>query len=556
MRSNQGRLRMWFVAGACGFALAIASTVVMAAANVPLADAVRSADHDAVERLLRGTVDVDAATADGMTALHWAVQRDSVALTERLIKAGADVRARNRYGVTAMTLAVTNGNAAIVARLLAAGADPNTELAGGETVLMTAARTGKVAVILRLLAAGADPNAREESRGQTALMWATAENNADAIIALVAGGADVRVRTGDQTTADATGTFSREVGLVERAQTGPSFTALLFASQLGQLDAAQALVDVGADVNDSFPDGTSALIVAAMNGQFELGAFLIDQGADIHASGQGWNALHQTIRLRRTNIGHLPPPEGQGTVSSMDFIEKLLASGIDVNAPMTADFRDGYRNRLNRIGATPFLLASKNVDTAVMRVLLESGADPLMPNADLTTPLMVAAGVDMWNPGEDGGATVEDEPEALEAVKMLVELGNDVRAANDRGETPLHGAAYRGAPSIVDYLVEQGAEIDARSSQGWTPWTIANGVFYSLFYKEQPETATRLAELMAERGLSTAGMVDELRTCFDCGRNRGNARNSEGRRVAQPTPENVPSQVESASQDAAQPVPE
>ena len=229
MRSNQGRLRMWFVAGAYGFALAIASTVVMAASNVPLADAVRSADHDAVERLLRGTVDVDAATADGMTALHWAVQRDSVALTERLIKAGADVRARNRYGVTAMTLAVTNGNAAIVARLLAAGADPNTQLAGGETVLMTAARTGKVAVILRLLAAGADPNAREESRGQTALMWATAENNADAIIALVAGGADVRVRTGDQTTADATGTFSREVGLVERAQTGPSFTALLFA---------------------------------------------------------------------------------------------------------------------------------------------------------------------------------------------------------------------------------------------------------------------------------------------------------------------------------------
>ena len=418
---------MWFVTGACGLALAMASAVpVMTAANVPLADAVRFADHDAVERLLRGTIDVDAATADGMTALHWAVQRDSVALTERLIAAGANVRARNRYGVPPLTLAVTNGNAAIVARLITAGADPNTQLDGGETVLMTAARTGEVEVILRLLAAGAEPNAREESRGQTALMWAAAENNADAIIALVAGGADVGARTGDQTTADAAGTFSREVGLAEGAQTGPSFTALLFSAQLGQLEAAQALVDVGGDVNDSFPDGTSALVVAAMNGQFELGAFLIAQGADIHASRQGWNALHQTIRLRRTNIGHLPPPEGQGVVSSMDFIEKILASGIDVNAPMTADFRDGYRNRLNRIGATPFLLASKNVDTTVMRVLLEAGADPLVPNADLTTPLMVAAGVDMWNPGEDGGATVEDEPEALEAVKMLVEFKDAV----------------------------------------------------------------------------------------------------------------------------------
>jgi hypothetical protein len=227
----------------------------------------------------------------------------------------------------------------------------------------------------------------------------------------------------------------------------------------------------------------------------------------------------------------------------MDLINKLIEAGIDVNAPMMSDFRDGYRNRLNRIGATPFLLASKNVDTAVMRVLLDAGADPLVPNADLTTPLMVAAGVDMWNPGEDGGATAEDEPEALEAVKMLVGLGNAVKAVNDRGETALHGAAYRGAPSIVDYLVEQGAQLDVKSAQGWTPWTIANGVFYSLFYKEQPATAVRLAELMVERGISTDGMADELRTCFDCGRNRGNARDAEGRRVAQPTPDRVASQV-------------
>ena len=68
---------------------------------------------------------------------------------------------------------------------------------------------------------------------------------------------------------------------------------------------------------------------------------------------------------------------------------------------------------------------------------------------------------------------------------MLVELGNDVNAVNDRGETALHGAAYRGANTIVQYLVEKGAKLDARSKQGWTPWTIANGVFYTLFFKEQ-----------------------------------------------------------------------
>tara|TARA_Y100000588_G_scaffold262324_1_gene276938 strand:+ start:652 stop:2115 length:1464 start_codon:yes stop_codon:yes gene_type:complete len=477
-----------------------------------------------------------------MTPLHWAVQQDAVAMVDLLLAAGADASVSNHYGVTPLTLASINGSGDAVARLLDAGADPNTRLADGETVLMTAARTGQVDVIEALLDAGADPNSYEQARGQTALMWAAAENNVGAIIALIEGGADVNARTSDLNAEQSGGTFSREVGLTRESQSGPSFTALLFAVQLGQLDAVRALVVLGGDVNDTFPDGTSALVLAAMNGQYEVGSFLIDQGADVTAAKQGWNALHQVIRLRRTNVGHLPPPKGTGVLSSMDLINKLIDAGVDVNAPMVSDFRDGYRNRLNRVGATPFLLASKNVDTAVMRVLLDAGADPLVTNADLTTPLMVAAGVDMWNPGEDGGATAEDEPEALEAVKMLVALGNDVAAVNDRGETALHGAAYRGAPSIVDYLVEQGARLDARSSQGWTPWTIANGVFYSLFYKEQPATADRLAELMADRGLSTDGMADELRTCFDCGRNRGNARDAEGRRVAQPTPDQVPSQ--------------
>jgi hypothetical protein len=123
---------------------------------------------------------------------------------------------------------------------------------------------------------------------------------------------------------------------------------------------------------------------------------------------------------------------------------------------------------------------------------------------------------------------------------MLVELGNDVNAMNDRGETALHGAAYRGANSIVEYLVDKGAKLDARSKQGWTPWTIANGVFYSLFFKEQRETANYLAKLMADRGISTEGMIDDGRTCFDCGRNNRVSRDAEGRRVVQPTPDAVP----------------
>jgi hypothetical protein len=153
---------------------------------------------------------------------------------------------------------------------------------------------------------------------------------------------------------------------------------------------------------------------------------------------------------------------------------------------------------------------------------------------------MVAAGVDMWNPGEDGGATTDAEPEALEAVKMLVELGNDVNATNDRGETALHGAAYRGANTIIEYLVSRGAKLDVRSIQGWTPWTIANGVFYTLFFKEQRATADYLEKLMAERGISTEGMADDGRACFDCGRNVRSSRDAEGNRIPIQAPAAVP----------------
>jgi ankyrin repeat protein len=531
--------------------LMVVATLGAAAKDVPLIDAVKRADAGAVRTVLQKSPDVNAPGLDGSTALHWAVQQDALDIVDQLLRAGANVKTPNRYNVTPLTLACTNGNFAIVERLLKAGADPNTALPGGETVLMTAARTGKPDVIKALLAYGADPNAKESTRGQTALMWAAGEDNEGAIKVLMEGGAKIDARTGANAPAAAAGrggrpgangggVFTGAVGGAEpMAAVGarPTFSALLFAVQLGRMNAVRALIDGGASVNDGLPDGTSALVLATQNGHWELGAYLVDHGADVNAAKQGFSALHQISRIRRTNIGFMPPPVGTGRISSLDLVKKLLASGANVNARMTRDFRDGYRNRLNRVGATPFLLASKNVDTELMKVLLAAGADPMMPNADKTTPLMVASGVDLWNPGEDGGTTPESEPEALAAVKMLVDLGNDVNATNDRGETALHGAAYRGANTIVQYLVDKGAKLDVRSNQGWTPWTIANGVFYSLFFKEQKGTADYLAKLMADRGITTQGMADNGRTCFDCGRNNRVLRNADGTRVAQPAPD-------------------
>jgi ankyrin repeat protein len=112
-------------------------------AEVPLVDAVRRGDADAVRALLDSGADVDSSTPDGTTALLWAVNTDQPELVGLLLAAGADVQITNRYGVGAASLAAENGSAAILELLLEAGVYVDQALPGGETLLMTAARTGE-----------------------------------------------------------------------------------------------------------------------------------------------------------------------------------------------------------------------------------------------------------------------------------------------------------------------------------------------------------------------------------------------------------------------------
>ena len=487
--------------------------------DAPLVEAVKAVDVDRVRALVGDpAVDVNAAGSDGATALHWAVHRSDAALVDLLLGAGADVSAANRYGVQPLSLAAENGAAGIVEALLDAGADPNASLRGGETALMTAARTGDAATIRALLVRGADPNARDDFRGQTALMWAAARNNAAAVHALAELGADVHAKT---ETAERAPRGNR----LFYAPPPTGFTALTFAARGGHLDALRVLIEAGADVNDTLSDGQSALVVAVANANWELADYLLDRGADPNLAGAGWNALHQLLRTRRMNTGFgFPGPIPSGRVDSIDVLKKMIARGGDVDARMTANgMKDGQRNRLNRLGATPFFLAAKVTDTEAMRVLVDAGADAVTPNADGTTPLMVAAGLAIWNPGEDGGSLPGQEDEVLEAVRMCVELGNDVHAVNYRGETALHGAAFRGANNVVEYLVARGAAMDARTGLGYSPLAIADGFSYSDFYKAQKHTAALLRDLMEARGIPTGGEGHVIpgTLCYDCLQTRG-----------------------------------
>lgn len=501
------RRKFWLMASLLG-----AASVNAAMHAIPLIDAVERGDKPAVQTLLADkTTDVNALRPDGSTALQWAVHSDDVEMVDMLLRAKADVKAANRYGVTPVSLAAENGNAAILDRLLKVGADPNATLPGGETALMTAARNGKADAIKTLLVHGASVNARD-SRGQTPLMWAADRNNADAIRMLIEFGGDIKIRTARPSPAGARGNS------IFFSPPPTSFTAFLFAVRSGAIDAVKALLAAGANVNDTLSDGESALVVAVANAHWDLADFLLDKGADPSLAGAGWNALHQAIRTRRPNVSFgTPGPRPTGNEDSIQVVKKMIALGVDVNAPMTKNgMKDGQRNRLNRLGATPFFLAAKVTDVEAMRTLVAAGANPTTPSADGTTPLMVAAGLKIWNPGEDGGSLPGQEGEVLEAVKMCVELGNPVNATNDQGETSLHGAAYRGAPSVVQYLVEKGAKLDAKDMRGWTPLLVANGIDYTDFYKQQPAAADMLRKLMKERGLSTEGQVADGTECHDC----------------------------------------
>ena len=459
-------------------AMLVGLGVTIAGQSRSLLDAAKAGDSRSALAQLKKGVDANVADADGATALHWAVENDDPELTQALLAAGARAQVANRHGIAPLHLAATSGDATIVQRLIAAGADVNVATLGGETPLMMAARTGVPEAVKALLTHGAVVDATEGWRGQTALMWAATENNAAAIQLLVEAGADVK----------------------KESKAG-SFTALLFAVRSGHMNATRALLDAGADVNERMPDGMSALVLALYNAHFELASFLLDRGADPNAAGQGWTALHQVAWSRRPNRGfNMPGAVPTGRIDSLDVVRKLVAKGADLNARMTKEPRDGNRNMLNRIGATPFVMAAKSADVPLMRVLLELGADPKIKTNDGTSALMAAAGVGVYGPGESPGT----HEEALEAVKLAFEAGGgDVNDANRDGETALLGAVYRGgAVPVIQFLAEKGARLDVANKKQWTPLLAAEGVVYaSSGIRRYPEAAALIRRLMRERGL-------------------------------------------------------
>ncbi len=475
--------------------LLVASVTVGVRGEGALVDAVKALDKATLRTLLRKPVDVNIAEPDGSTPLYWAAERNDLEIVDLLLRAGANPNAATRYGYTPLAMAAVNGNDVVIERLLKAGADPNLGTPDGETPLMAAARTGMSPAVRVLLARRANPNAREQSRGQTALMWAASEGHAEVAGALLAGGADLKARSAQ------------------------GWSALLFAARDGRKDVLRVLLDAGADVNDSLERavrsgrgggaaggaeatrGASALVMAVGSNHYELASYLLERGADPNSANEGWAALHLITWMRRPPQTAGAGPHGSGSLTSLELVTQLVTRGADVNARMRRRAPTGTTD-FNMVGATPFIMAARTGDVTMMRLLASLGANPLLTNDDNTTPLMAAAGLGTHEPGADAGI----ESEAFEAVKLALELGNDINAVNKDGDTAMHGAAYKQFPSVVRYLAAHGANPaiwNTRNKQGWAPLRIAVGVHRGMHFRGSAPTADAVREALASAGLST-----------------------------------------------------
>jgi len=535
-----------------------------------VADAAQRGDREAVKALLKDAADVNGAQGDGMTGLHWAAMKGDAEMTQMLVYAGANVNATTRLGsYTPLFLAARQGQPSVIPVLVKAGAKATQTTTTGTTPLMVAAASGSAETVKALMTAGADVNAVESVRGLNALMFAASANRAEAIKSLVAGGADVMAATkvidlnamtrggtgfnggnppvpgqppreGQQPARPGAGGRPAQVPGVDRqfqlnelvaGQGG--FTPLLFAARDGFTEAAVALLDAGADVNQvAASDQNSPLLTALINGHFDLARVLIDRGADVNwTADNGVAPLYAVLNVQWAPKALYPQPQAyrQQKLSYLDMMQVLLDKGADVNARLRKKvWYSGYSfdlSGVDEIGATPFWRAAYAADVDAMKLLARYGADPHIPSmkpagrprlgdgeqrdtrdvskappvpvgGPSVTPLMAAAGVG-YGEGFAANAHRFAPGGMMAAVKYLVEVhGADVNAVDHDGQAALHHAAARGDNEMIEYLVSKGADVKVVDREGRTAADMANGPVQRI--QPFPETIKLLESLGAK----------------------------------------------------------
>ncbi len=477
-------------------------------ATPPLVQAAENQQPDLALRLLGQGADANAAAPDGTTALMWAIHYGEVPLIGRLLEAHANVRAINAYGATPMSEAATFGNTAVIEKLVRAGASVESANADGQTALMILARTDNVEAARFLIRHGASVNAREKLMGQTALDWAAARSEPDMVRLLLSHHANPNVRSEFDTD-------RRQITSEPRIQARPTggFTPLIYAARAGCIACAKALIEGGADVNMTDPDGETPLLIATENFHFDLAAYLLKKGASPNRwDWWGRTPLYAAVDLNTLPYGGRPDHVSLDNTTALQMIGLLLDAGANPNAqlklfpPYRSLGADRGGDSLLSTGTTPLLRAAKAGDAAAVRLLLAHGANVALPTERGTTPLMAAAG--LGTTGVDTRGKYKTEQEAVQTIDLLVAAGANVNQTDGRGETALFGAASFGWNDVVRCLVTHHADVTIKDDRGMTPVDAAMGRT-SLFRRGtpdvHPDTVNLLRQLMIASNTNAPG---------------------------------------------------
>jgi len=444
-------------------------------ATPPLVEAAQSEQVDTALKLIAQGADVNARAPDGSTALLWAIHYGESPLIDRLLQAHASVRTANAFGASPMSQAALIADTAVIKKLLDAGADVESPNADGQTALMVLARTSNTDAARLLIRHGANVNARERWRGQTALMWAAARGQPAMVRLLLRYHADPNVRSEYDT-------HQRQVTAEPRVQARPTggFTPLIYAARQGCLECAKALVEGGAQIDMTDPDGETPLLMATQNFHFDLAAYLLKKGANPNQ----WDFWGRTPLWAAVDLDTLPYGGRADHISldnttSLEMIRLLLDAGANPNAqlklfpPYRALGADRGGDGMLTTGATPLLRAAKAGDAAAIKLLLAHGANVTLPNRYGATPLMAAAGIGATE--VDTRGKYKTQAEASASIDLLVAAGADVNAPDMRGDTALLGAASWGWNDVVRDLVAHHADLNWKDARGMTAVDAALG---------------------------------------------------------------------------------
>jgi ankyrin repeat protein len=513
----------------------------------PLWLAAARGDAGVIQALLKGGADANEQLPLGRRPLMLAARSGNVEAVHALLERGADVNAtETERGTSALMQAADQGHADVLKELIQHGAnvaalskpvmrDGRTAALGNSEDPRRAVRQQAIAVLCE----AKPPDLQQVRIQREELFGPSAKSTPDAdlckgierrglgFVTVAGAGGNHGAGVGGEVTegaeaapvTDASGNpvpapVSRGRRPPMREPDGGALTALVYAARTGSVDAVRALVEGGADVNQTTRYGWSPLLAATQNSNYQVAKFLIEHGANVNLANKGgWTPLYLAVDNRNIEGGDYPVRTAD--LDSLAFITYLLDKRADVNWRITesTETRTVFTNQwLNEEGATAFLRAAQSGDLELLKLLKARGADPKINTKLGVTPLAAAAGI-----GWVEGVTKERSPEeTVEAVKYLLSLGINPNFQADTGRVALHGAAHKGATEVVKVLVAAGARMDVRdfgntdnrgsptlSIHTWLPIDYADGLVRVGVQSAipHPETSKVLRDLMVKAGL-------------------------------------------------------